>query len=67
MEVEADSVSYVLLRANGMSPQVGAKTGRYVAGWGGSGPEAVKASAEIVQKTVKDLLATGGFRNADAA
>lgn len=67
MEVEADSVSYVLLRANGMSPQVGAKTGRYVAGWGGSRPEAVKASAEIVQKTVKDLLATGGFRNADAA
>ena len=53
MEVEADSISYVLCRSNGMTPQVGAKTGRYVAGWGGAGPEAVKASAEVVQKTVK--------------
>lgn len=64
MEVEADSVSYVLLRANGMSTQVGAKTGRYGAGWGGAGPEAVKASAEVVQKTVKDLLANNSWRKA---
>lgn len=63
-EVEADSISYVLLRANSMSTQVGAKTGRYVAGWGGTGPEAVQASAEIVQKTVKDLLANNSWRNA---
>ncbi len=62
-EVEADSVAYVLLRTQGMSTKVGAKTGRYVAGWGGSGPEAVKASAEIVQKTVKDLLANNEWRN----
>jgi len=62
-EVEADSIAYVLGRTQGFSPAIGSKTGRYVAGWGGSGPEAVKASAEIVQKTVKDLLANNEWQN----
>lgn len=66
MEVEAESIAYVTLRANGMSPEVGGKSSRYVAGWGGTDGEQVRKSAEHVQKTVKGLLGSGRFRNAEA-
>lgn len=66
-ETEAESVAYVLCRANGMSPQIGDNSGDYIAGWGGTDGEQVRKSAELVQKTVKGLLAGGLFRNADAA
>ena len=66
MEIEADSIAYTVCRANGLSVAMGHKTGRYVAGWGGQhAVEAVTKSAELVQKTVKDILASGGFRNAE--
>ena len=63
-EVEAESVAYVISRANGMTPAVGEKSGRYVAGWGGTDGDKVRETAEHVQKTVKDILGGGGFRNA---
>ncbi len=64
-EVEAESISYVLCRNQGMSPDVGDKSGRYVAGWGNTDPEAVRRSAEHVQKTVKTILGSGRWRNSE--
>jgi len=66
-EVEAESISYVLCRNQGMSADVGDKSGRYVAGWGNTDPEAVRRSAEHVQKTVKTILGSGRWRNSEEA
>lgn len=65
MEVEAESYAYVLTRMNGMSPQVGDYSSRYVAGWGGTDGETVRKSAEHVQKCIKDTIANGSWRNVD--
>lgn len=64
MEVEADSISYVLLRANGMSAEVGGANARYVAGWQGKDKETVKQAAQNISKAVKSLLDDGEWRNA---
>lgn len=63
MEVEADSISYALLRANGMSPDVGRANAAYVSGWGKRDPESVKKAAETVSKAVKGIFAEGTWRN----
>lgn len=57
MEIEAESISHVLLRMNGMDPS--AQSGRYAAGWAMAqrdDPEVVKKSAAAVQVAVKRLI-----------
>lgn len=65
MEVEAESISYVLLRANGMNLGEGKAHGSYVYGWGGTkrDTEEVTASAETVSKAVSRLLSQNSWRN----
>lgn len=64
MEVEADSISYALLRANGMSPEVGRANAAYVSGWGKKDPATVKEAANTVSKAVKGLFESSKWRNA---
>ncbi|TFD75438.1 ImmA/IrrE family metallo-endopeptidase [Cryobacterium sp. Sr8] len=64
MEVEADSISYALLRANGMSPEVGQANAAYVSGWGKRDPATVKAAAETVAKAVQALFKESAWVNA---
>lgn len=64
MEVEADSISHVMLRMNGMNPIE--STSRYAAGWASvqsDDPDVVKNAAAGVQKAVKTLIAEHGWRN----
>ena len=63
MELEAEAVAYSLCRANGMSTEVGKIASTYVAGWTRNEPEAIKASAQLVSRTVKDILGSGSWRN----
>lgn len=63
METEAESIAYATCRANGMSTDVSTISSTYVAGWSRSNPDMVKTSAQTVSKVVKDLLATGSWRN----
>ncbi|MHA3724181.1 ImmA/IrrE family metallo-endopeptidase [Leucobacter sp. HY1910] len=66
MEVEADSISHVLLRMNGMDPTP--STGRYVAGWAkvqSDNPNVVKDTAANVQKVVKTLIDEHEWANVD--
>ena len=63
MEVEAQSISYVLVRANGMSPAMGRSSAPYVAGWGSKDPDALKNSGTAVSKAVKGLLGEHAWRN----
>lgn len=65
MEVEADSISYALLRANGMSPEVGRANASYVSGWGKKDAAAVKAAAGTVSKAVKELFTAHKWQNLD--
>jgi antirestriction protein ArdC len=64
MEVEADSISYALLRANGMSDDVGRANAAYVSGWGKRDPETVKAAATTVAKAVQELFKESTWVNA---
>lgn len=73
MEVEAESIAYVLSRANGMSADLNQNTSRYLNSWsaGGTSTEhldthrkAIAASSETVAKTVKALLSERTWRNA---
>ncbi|WP_156250921.1 ArdC-like ssDNA-binding domain-containing protein [Pseudactinotalea terrae] len=67
MEVEAESIAYTLCRANGMSTEVGDISGTYVAGWATAAePDAVKAAAQKVSKTVATLLGEGDWTNAES-
>ena len=67
MEVEADSISYALLRANGMSPEVGQANAAYVSGWGKRDPETVKAAATTVAVAVTQLFKESTWVNASVA
>lgn len=65
MEVEAESISHVLLRLNGMKTP-GDVTGTYVAGWASvqkDNPEVVAKSASIVTTSVKKLFADHNWSN----
>jgi len=64
MEVEADSISYAMLRANGMSPDVGRANATYISGWSKRDPQSVKAAATTVSKAVKSLFETSRWQNA---
>jgi hypothetical protein len=64
MEVEADSISYALLRANGMSDDVGRANAAYVSGWGKRDPETVKAAATTVARAVQELFKESTWSNA---
>ncbi|MEJ7648204.1 MAG: ArdC-like ssDNA-binding domain-containing protein [Nakamurella sp.] len=61
MEIEAESIASVLCGLNGLRTKE--DFGRYVAGWGSTDPEQVRKSGEVVQKTVKAILASNNFRN----
>jgi len=66
MELEADSVSYVLLRANGMSPDVGKANAAYVFGWGrkaDKSPEAVRRTGDVVTKAFEKLMTDHNWSN----
>lgn len=65
-ELEADSVSYVLLRANGMSPDVGKANAAYVFGWGkkaDKSPEAVRRTGDVVTKAFEKLMTDHNWSN----
>ena len=64
-EVEAESISHVLLRANGMQSSADGAS-RYVAGWATiqkDNPGVVRAAGETVAKAVKELIGSGSWRN----
>lgn len=63
MEIEADSIAYVMLRSNGMSTDAGTASAAYVRGWGAKNPGQLKECAETVSKAVKHLLGASPFRN----
>ena len=65
MEMEAESISYVISRANGMQPQVNqSHSARYVWAWSKSAtPEQTKQAAENIAKVCKNILGSGIFRN----
>jgi len=63
MEVEADSISYALLRANGMSPEVGRANATYISGWSKRDPQSVKAAATTASKAVKSLFEETRWQN----
>jgi antirestriction protein ArdC len=67
MEVEADSVSAVLCRSQGMSTDVIRISSTYVAGWSRDNPDAVKESAQKVSTTVKAILESGTWRNSEVS
>jgi antirestriction protein ArdC len=66
MEVEADSISYAMLRANGMDPSIVRTNASYVAGWGKADKDSVKNAANTVAKSVKALLGSSKWRNLDS-
>lgn len=63
MEVEAESIAYILCRSNGMET-VGEITGTYVAGWAGGNVDVVRAAGETVSKTAKLILEEQEWQNA---
>lgn len=67
MEVEAESIAYVLMRSNGMSPDAGKESKGYVSVWANrqkeDGTKVVEESAEKVAKTVATLLDNFKWRN----
>jgi len=66
MEVEAESISYVLMRANGMEAGAGSRSGKYVAGWASvqrDDPKVVEKTAVKVTGVVRELLGKGSWRN----
>lgn len=80
MEIEAESVAYVLARHNGI-PEPGQATFGYIAGWARGDKKKVRATADRVLTAIRTLLAeenktpaayplpregaTGAFRNKD--
>ena len=68
MEVEAESISYVLDRANGFDDQQGTRaSAQYLKGWSFAAhdSEVVEKSAGVVDTAVMELVKGGGFRNVD--
>lgn len=66
MEVEAESIAYVLMRSNGMAAAGGDRSGRYVAGWASvqkDNPEVIQKTGEKVSRTVRELLGSRRWRN----
>jgi antirestriction protein ArdC len=66
MEVEAESIAYVLMRSNGMQAAGGDRSGRYVAGWANvqkDDPTVVQKTGEKVARTVRELLGSRRWRN----
>lgn len=67
MEVEAEAISYVLCRANGMDIEGAGHHDRYISGWGGvnGAADKLRDSADTVAKTVKTIISGGGWRNVE--
>lgn len=66
MEVEAESISYVLMRANGMQAASGARSGKYVAGWASvqkDDPKVVEKTAVKITGVIRELLGKGSWQN----
>lgn len=69
MEVEAESIAYILMRSNGMQPTVGNKSGKYIAGWASvqsDDAEVVRHAGERVAKAARDLLLGREWANTQA-
>ncbi len=67
-EVEADSVAYVVQRANGVYPGQATKlTAQYVAGWSRHDKDALRESADAVSKASKAILSAVPFRSVQDA
>lgn len=70
MEIEAESIAYVLSRANGYDDRAGDKaSARYLKGWStvSHDPDLLAHSAQTVDRAAMELLRSGGFRNVDTA
>lgn len=67
MEIEAESIGYVLCRSNGMKDEsTNDQASSYVKIWGRAATkEQMREAAVNVSSVVKDILGSGKFRNAD--
>src|SRR5699024_12518636 len=64
MEVEAESITYAICRANGLSTKIGDASGTYIAQWAkAAGPDVVKKRAQKVSSVVKQILGEGSWQN----
>lgn len=66
MEVEADSLSYLMLRSNGMSPDVGRANAAYNFGWAkhaDRSPKAVRKTGDNIAKAFEKLTTDHNWRN----
>jgi hypothetical protein len=66
MEVEADSISYLMLRANGLSPNVGRANAAYNFGWAkhaDHSPKAVRKTGDTIAKAFEQLTTDHNWRN----
>jgi hypothetical protein len=66
MEVEADSISYLMLRANGLSPNVGRANAAYNFGWAKHAdrtPAAVRKTGDRIAKAFEQLTTDHNWRN----
>ena len=66
-ELEADAISAVICRSQGMSASVSKTSSYYIAGWNRDNPDAMKESAQKVSGTVKEVLGAGAWRNMEAS
>lgn len=64
METEAESIAYVLTRANGMSDVNVRSSAVYAKSWARGDKDAVRSAAENVSKATKKVLYSTKFRNA---
>jgi hypothetical protein len=67
MEVEAESVAYVICRNAGMTPAIGNTSSTYVAGWAKGDKKILDKTASNVAKAVKAVLETEAFVERQAA
>ena len=61
MEVEAQSIAYVVTRANGMSSDTVRPSALYVDGWSGRDPKAIETAGNAISKAAKAILSSPRF------
>lgn len=64
-ETEAESVSYALVRANGMEGNSAKLSAQYIAGWSKHDKDALRECGTAVSKATKAILESTKFRNVD--
>lgn len=65
MEVEADSIAYVVVRARGMSADAVRPTACYIDGWSRNKPEVIEKVGANVAKAAKAILGSTRFASPD--